>query len=120
MFSTGRLLVGALKHPEASKNKALKVNSFTATPNEIIAEFEKQTGEKWKVNHTSMQELKEVEKAAYENKKPYSTVATLRRIWASGRTQYPKRDNESIGVTKTDDLTTAVKQAIAAGDKSMH
>ena len=114
----GRLLVGALKSPEASKNKALKVNSFTATPNEIVAEFEKQTGTKWKVTHTPLAELKEIEKTAYANKVPFATAVTLKRIWAEGRTLYPSRDNEAIGVTRTDDLGVAVAQAIAAQEKA--
>ena len=116
----GRLLVGALKQPDASKNKALIVNSFTATPNDIVAEFEKQTSTKLKVKHTPLDELRELEKEAYAEKKPFAVAFTLRRIWAEGRTLYPSRDNESIGVTKTDDLSAAVAQAIATEDKAGH
>ena len=37
MRDVGRLVVAAIKHPEASRNRALKVNSFTTTPKEIVA-----------------------------------------------------------------------------------
>jgi hypothetical protein len=40
----GKFVVKALLHPEASHNKALKVNSFTTAPLEIVSEFEKQSG----------------------------------------------------------------------------
>lgn len=63
--SVGKLLVGALQHPEAARNRALKVNSFTTTPAEILAEFEKQTGEKWQVSYTSLPELKKLEQVSH-------------------------------------------------------
>ncbi|TVY51920.1 Isoflavone reductase, partial [Lachnellula cervina] len=89
----GRLVVKALLHPEASKKRALKVNSFITTPADIVAEFEKQTGEKLTVTYTSLAELKELETAAWENKVP---LAPLRRIWAEGATLYVKRDNSLL------------------------
>lgn len=105
MPDVGKLVVAALKHPDASRNATLKVNSFTATADEILAEFEKQTGSKWEVNYTSLDDLKKLEKEAWETGAPYATGATLRRIWTEGGTLYEKRDNEKIGL-KDEDMGT--------------
>ncbi|RMZ92753.1 hypothetical protein DV736_g63, partial [Chaetothyriales sp. CBS 134916] len=112
MTDVGRLLVAALNHPDFSRNRALKVNSFTASPNEIIKEFEKQTGDKWDVKYVTREKLVELERKAYEQNSPLSTVFTLRRIWADGKTLYKNRDNEELGLTDTQTLQNAVKQSI--------
>ncbi|TVY30692.1 Isoflavone reductase-like protein [Lachnellula hyalina] len=112
-YSVGKLVVKALLHPEASKKRALKVNSFTTTPAEIVAEFEKQTGEKWNVTYTSLSELKELEAAAWENKVPMAPLYTLRRIWAEGGTLYAKRDNSLLDAEDNlETLADAVRDAI--------
>lgn len=98
----GKLVVAALQHPEASLGKALKVNSFEVTPNQVLAEYEKQTGAKWKVNQIPLSKLIEEEKKLWEEGNAKATVLTLRRIWAEGGTLYEKTDNEAIGV-KTGD-----------------
>lgn len=41
--SVGTLVLATLRHPSASFNRALRVNSFTTTPAAIQAEFERQT-----------------------------------------------------------------------------
>lgn len=105
MPDVGKLLVAALKHPDASRNAVLKVNSFTTTPNEILAEFEKQMGAKWEVHYTSLEELKNKEKEAWDAGVPYATSATLRRIWTESGTLYEKRDNGKIGL-KDEDMGT--------------
>jgi hypothetical protein len=50
MRDVGVLLVAALLHPGTAEGvgevRTLKVNSFTATPEEIVKEYERQTGEK--------------------------------------------------------------------------
>ena len=113
MRDVGKLVVAALKAQEATKNKALKVNSFTTTPKEIVAEYEKQTGEKWEVSYTSLDELKELERQAWEKQDPRAGGLTLRRIWTSGRTLYEHRDNDVIGMEdKMETLESAVEQAI--------
>lgn len=115
----GKLVVKALLHPEASRNRALKVNSFTTTPLDIVAEFEKQTGgEKWSVSFTPLDKIRELEKQAYVEKSPYSTGFTLRRIWGEGGTLYEKRDNGLIDGEDTDTLEDAVKLAIATQTSS--
>jgi hypothetical protein len=47
--------------PKQPKRKSLKVNSFSTTPLEIVAEIEKQTGEKWAVPYTSLEKLRDME-----------------------------------------------------------
>src|ERR1700761_4987366 len=113
-FSVGKLVVQALTHPEASRNKALKVNSFTATDSEILEEFEKQTGgQPWKVSYTSIERLKRLEQEAWDSGKPYATIFTLRRIWAEGGTLYEKRDNHLIQAEDgMETLADAVAEAI--------
>jgi nucleoside-diphosphate-sugar epimerase len=119
MRDVGKLVVAALKHPDAARNRALKVNSFTATPKEIIQEFERQTGgEQWNVTYTSLENLKELEQQAYANGDPKAGGLTLRRIWTEGGTLYASRDNGAIGMEdKMDTLESAVQQAIRVQSK---
>lgn len=112
MADVGRLLVAALKNPEYCDNKAIKVNSFTTTPAAILAELERQTETRWKVSYTPLDELRAREKEAYESGNPLAGLYTLRRIWTEGRTLYDARDNEAIGVTKTDTLEMVVQDTI--------
>jgi len=116
MPDVGNLVVASLKHPEESRNAILKVNSFTSTGNEILAEFEKQTGSKWEVHYTSLDELKRIEEESWSKGVPYATGVTLRRIWISGGTLYEKRDNEKIGL-KDGDMGT-LEQIVAGVIKS--
>lgn len=118
-YSVGKLLVAALRHPEASRNRALKVNSFTATPNQVVAEFERQTGgQKWDVEYVPRDEVLQSEKKAHEEGDPFATAHTLRRIWADGSTLYDKRDNGDIGFEgKEESLESQVKKAV---EKQMH
>lgn len=97
MRDVGRLLVAALKTPTADSERVLKVNSFTATGKQAVAEFEKQTGAQWQVSVTSLEQLKSLEQQAWEEDWPSKTPLTLRRIWTEGGTLYEKRDNEKIG-----------------------
>lgn len=112
-LSVGRLVIAALKHPRESSNKILKVNSFTATPHEILREFEAQTGSKWDLTYTSLPVLKQLEEKAYRDNDPAATGCTLRRIWTQGGTLYPTRDNDLIGAGPMDTLQSAVAKAIA-------
>jgi hypothetical protein len=98
MRDVGRLVVAALRTPcsEGQKERVLKVNSFTASGTQALAVFEKATGKKWNVSYTSLEELKELEKKAWEEEWPVRTPLTLRRIWIEGGTLYEKRDNGKI------------------------
>lgn len=102
-----------LQHPEKSHKRALKLKSFVTTQNKILQEFEKQTGSKWEVSHTSEERLRELEKEAWAKESPTGTIITLRRIWTTGGTLYKSWDNEDIGATETDTLEDAVREAIA-------
>jgi hypothetical protein len=112
--SVGKAQVASLLHPEASKNRALIVNSFVATPDDILAEFESQTGgEKWEVTYTPFDVLKQIEEDAYQQGQPWATGVTLMRIWTEGGTIYDRpRDNESIGFGDTETLQDTVRKAI--------
>lgn len=111
----GTLVLATLLHttPE-SRNRPLCVNSFTTTPAEIQAEFERQTtGKPWDdVSHTSVERLRELETAAWEAGKPAATVFTLRRIWTEGGTLYDQRDNGLIGEPKMMTLQEVVANEI--------
>lgn len=110
-------VLALLASPEKVKNRALRVNSFTTTPLAILAEYEKQTGgQKWEVEHTSLDELRAGEKKAYEEGAASATTYTLRRIWAEGRTLYDERDNDLLGKEgeETEGLELAVRRAIEA------
>jgi hypothetical protein len=109
----GRALVAVLKHPEVCDNKAIKINSFTTTPDKLLAEFERQTDSRWKVNYTALDELLGLELKAWEGENPLASIYSLRRIWTEGRTLYETRDNESIGLIKMDTLEMAVQAAVA-------
>ncbi|KAF4312327.1 NmrA-like protein [Botryosphaeria dothidea] len=114
MDDVGTLLVAALQHPENTANRALIVNSFTTTPKEILAEYERQTGAKWDVVYTSLADLERGEKEAWEEGVPFAAVFTLRRIWTQGGTLYESRDNDLIKAPSSETLESAVAKAIKA------
>ena len=97
MRDVGRLLVAALKRPTDLHERILKVNSFTATGKEALMEFEKQTGGNWEISYTPLEEVKRLEREAWEEDNSYKTGFTLRRIWLEGGTLYKERDNGKIG-----------------------
>jgi hypothetical protein len=90
----------------------LIVNSFTTCPDEILAEYERQTGSKWETSYTSLDELRRIEQESWDKGDPRATVVTLTRIWTEGGTLYNYRDNEAIGFTTPDTLADAVSTAI--------
>ncbi|KAL4881791.1 hypothetical protein BJY04DRAFT_54056 [Aspergillus karnatakaensis] len=110
----GKFVVQTLTHWDQARGRALKLNSFTTTPLEIVEEFEKQTGDKWTVEYTPLDELKQLEKEAWDQGASYATGFTLRRIWAEGGTLYERRDNPDIDADNTVTLSEAVKDAIRA------
>lgn len=89
------------------------MNSFTTTPEEVLAEFEKQTGgEKWAKTYTSLDRLKELEQKAWSEGNPAATIFTLRRIWTEGGTLYDVRDNGRIGEPEMESLGDVVKRSV--------
>ncbi|KAJ5785448.1 uncharacterized protein N7503_010660 [Penicillium pulvis] len=115
MKDVGTLVLSTLLNasPEIV-NRALCVNSFTTTPAQIQAEFERQTtGAPWTdVSYTSLDRLRELEAKAWEEGKPVATVLTLRRIWTEGGTLYEKRANGIIGEPKVMGLEEVVANEI--------
>jgi hypothetical protein len=109
-----------LKSPDAAFGKALVVQSFVVTPNEVLAEYERQTGAKWQVITTPLDEIRALEAKLWEEGDPRATLVTLRRIWAEGGTLYAKNDNGVLGVTPKDldSLESAVKKTLSGGHKS--
>ena len=120
--SVGNFVVAALNHPDESFDKALRVQSFVVTPNEVLAEYERQTGTKWIVAKTPLDDMRKLEADAWETGHPKAALITLRRIWAEGGTLYDENDNTVIGVTPQDldPLSVAVERALAGsrGDTS--
>ncbi len=113
--SVGKFVAATLQHPEESFGKALKVQSFVVSPNEVLAEYEKQTGSKFTVTKTPLDEIRALEAKAWETGSPAGAVLTLRRIWAEGGTLYEKNDNEVIGVKQEDldSLEDAVRKVLS-------
>lgn len=116
MDSVGKLLVAAVRNLAASRNRALRVNSFTTTPNLTLAEYERQTSTKCDVSYTSLDELKTLEKDAWESGDPLAAIYTLRRIWTEGGTIYKSIDSKDIGMypADLDSLADAVKMAVSS------
>ncbi|KAI1939099.1 hypothetical protein LOZ58_003149 [Ophidiomyces ophidiicola] len=115
MDDVGKLVAAAILQPSLAKNRALKVNSFTTTPADILAEFERQTGgQSWgNITHTPFDELRKLEEEAWnDGVVGKATVLTLRRIWTEGGTLYENRDNEVIGAPPMETLEQAVSKAI--------
>jgi len=90
----------------------LIVNSFTTTPDDILAEYEKQTGAKWEKEYVPLEQVKKLEEEAWDQGLPWATGFTLKRIWTEGGTLYESRDNEAVGFTKPDTLADAVVESI--------
>ncbi|KAJ5625627.1 hypothetical protein N7510_001936 [Penicillium lagena] len=96
------------------RNRALCVNSFTTSPAQIQAEFERQTGSKWNsISYTSLPRLRELEAKAWEDGKPAATAVTLRRIWTEGGTLYAQRDNVRIREPRMMGLEEVVRNEIS-------
>ena len=95
------------------------MQSFVVTPNEVLAEYERQTDSKWKVMKTPLDEIRTWEAKLWEVGNPRATLVTLRRIWAEGGTLYEKNDNELLApkLEDLDSLAGAVGKALAGGYK---
>ncbi len=126
MKDVGVLLVAALLHPpgpeeseqQGGRPRTLKVNSFTTTPLEIVKEFERQTGENWDVEYTSLEDVRKEEKERWEKGDPLATLWTLRRIWGEGGTLYDMRDNGKTGEPEMEALAEQVGKSVAKQSKA--
>lgn len=121
MRDMGRFVAAALKRLEETRNRVLVVNSFTATPREILAEYEQQTGgHPWSVSYTSLDDLKRLEEDAWSKEDPVGGLMTLKRIWTEGGTLYDHRDNGILGLENSvDSLEDAVRVGIEWQNKYM-
>lgn len=113
MNDVGKFVVAALINYITSRNQTLIVHSFTATPNEILAEHESQTRQSWNVEYTDSIQLKKLEKEAYQIYSPLATVLTLRRIWTEGGTLHKFYDDSLLGFVETETLEDQVRLNIA-------
>ncbi|ETI21947.1 hypothetical protein G647_06017 [Cladophialophora carrionii CBS 160.54] len=121
MADVGKFVVAALMNTTASRNTTLIVHSFTATPHEILAEYERQTGCKWEKSYTTLERLKEIEKEEYQVYSAMATVVTLRRIWTEGGTLHKYYDETILGQVDAETLESQVaanirKQEDGEGD----
>ncbi|KAI4738354.1 NAD(P)-binding protein [Aureobasidium sp. EXF-12298] len=62
----GQAVVGTLLNPSATANRFLKVQSICTTQNELLAAFEKATGEQWKVERQKSNDLIQSGKEDFE------------------------------------------------------
>ncbi|CEJ54355.1 hypothetical protein PMG11_00673 [Penicillium brasilianum] len=113
MEDVGTFVVSTLLNatPE-TRNRPLCVNSFTTSPAEIQALFERQVPGPWEVSYTPLKRLREIEDEAWANGNPAATLATLRRIWAEGGTLYEQRANGLIGEPRTTSLEEIVAREV--------
>jgi len=109
-------MVLALRHPQPPE-RILRVQSFVASPKDILAEAEKQTGAKWTVSYMPMEEVKEIEAKEWASEHPDAYATTLRRIWAEGGTLYEKNDNGKLGLKPEDmdSLATGMRRVLDHG-----
>ncbi|KAL2415840.1 Reductase efuL [Exophiala dermatitidis] len=112
MADVGKFVVAALVNNNASRNATLIVHSFTATPHEILAEYEAQTGSTWEKSYTSLERLRQIEKEEYQVYSPLATVVTLRRIWTEGGTLHKYYDETVLGHIETETLQSQVAAGI--------
>jgi hypothetical protein len=113
----GNAVVAVLSKPDETINQTLYVHSFTATQNEILAELEKKSGEKWKVTEST------TEAAEAEGKPLFATgdfnglllllkVITLGEGYGSDFTKNAVLANEELGLPHQD-LAQSVAAVIA-------
>jgi hypothetical protein len=63
----GQAVVGTLSNPHSTANRFLAVQSICTTQNELLAAFEKATGETWKVERQTSEKLIRSGKKDFEN-----------------------------------------------------
>lgn len=113
MNDVGKFVVAALINYITSRNQTLIVHSFTATPNEIIAEHERQLKQKFTTTYTDAKTLRAMETEAYQIYSPLATVLTLRRIWTEGGTLHKFYDDSLLGFVETENLEDQVRLNVA-------
>jgi len=113
----GNAVVAVLSKPEETANQFLYIDSFTATQNEILAEFEKATGEKWKVTESTTENAKAEGQALFA-KGDFSgllllvKVLTFDEAYGNDFTKVATLSNEKLGLPKQD-LASTVATVVA-------
>ncbi|KAI9047184.1 hypothetical protein LZ554_008638 [Drepanopeziza brunnea f. sp. 'monogermtubi'] len=69
---------------------------------------------RWDISYGSLEEVRELEKEAYDSKNPAATIFTLKRIWGSGGALYEKRDNGLVDAEDMETLEDVIKATIAS------
>ncbi|KAL7272793.1 hypothetical protein RUND412_004380 [Rhizina undulata] len=107
LADVGRAVAGILAHPAETRNRLVYVHSTAVTQNQLLAIYEKQTGEKWTVVNVRTED---VEKQAYEKigRKDFSGFVDLihRAIFGEGYGGdfRGKVDNELLGIKEISDV----------------
>jgi hypothetical protein len=118
LSQVGNAVVAVLSKPEKTANQFIYIDSFTATQNEILAELEKATGEKWKVTESTTEEAKAEGQALFA-KGDYSGLLLLLKAiflgegYGSDFTKDAVLGNERLGLPNQDLVSTVT--ALAAG-----
>jgi hypothetical protein len=118
LSQVGNAVVAVLSKPEETANQFIYVDSFTATQNEILAELEKATGERWKVAEATTEEAKAEGQALFA-KGDYSGLLLLLKAiflgegYGSDFTKDAVLGNEKLGLPNQDLVSTVT--ALAAG-----
>jgi hypothetical protein len=107
-----------LSKPEETANQFIYIDSFTATQNEILAELEKATGEKWKVTESTTAAAKAEGEPLFA-KGDFSGLLLLLKVIALGEgygsdfTKDAVLGNEKLGLPNQDLVSTVA--ALVAG-----
>jgi len=111
----GKAIASVLLNPSKFANCYLSIASFITTQNEILKNFEEETGEKWTVNRVATDESQKTadEKLA---KGDYSAFSDYLKVflYRDGKGQSPKKENlanEELGLP-VEDLKATVKGAL--------
>ncbi|KAI8964686.1 NAD(P)-binding protein [Daldinia sp. FL1419] len=109
----GKAIVAILSQPDKTANQYLTIASFNPSQNQILKIVEEETGEKWKIEHSS---TAEEEKIGLEklSKGDYSAFSNFlrRRIYADGAGRAVLGDKNAIGSLglEEEDVAVTVKE----------
>ncbi|KAI1749144.1 NAD(P)-binding protein [Xylaria castorea] len=115
----GRAVVGVLKHPEETKNRAVYVQDTALSLKQLLEIAKRATGsDDWKVDNTSLDD--HVNKGWEELRKPQPDPAKFvfnfisAAIWGEGYgARFDKLDNELLGIKEMNekDIERLIKEA---------
>jgi hypothetical protein len=106
----GKAVVGVLKHPEETKNRAVYVQDTTTTLKKLVEKGKKATGgiEGWTEIVVSIEELLDQAWAELKTEKPNPENFVMKfinaSIWGEGYgNPFPQIDNELLGIKEMTD-----------------